>query len=654
MTLPLPTRTDTQHEYAVYRGVTIPMRDGVELYANIFFPTKDDVPQVGQQYPVILIRTAYAYGNGEFATQPIHLSYYANELGYVLVLQSCRGTFKSAGKLRPIQGDGEDGVDTVKWLLKQPWCNGKIATTGHSYLGGTEYLLHLQKDVPGLVTGVIRSPLMSGAKNGVLYDGDFVDASCMALWCVSQAMDLCANGHVPSEVADAIMADNEAMGDPLRNPAALNIAEWQTKYSPREMPIARHMDFYQEWLDARENPQALDFLDLHAYPHDMERPLLFMSGWCDLLLNVDLEGYEKAVADAPSEEIAGAHRLIVGPWGHMAPLGREFPGSDTDDRLSAMEWVDSKVNGTQSAFFDENPVVIYVMGENRWRSEQSWPLPDGQAATWYLGEDGSLSAEQPQGEQPADRYTSDPADRIFDAGGHGLFTQGFSDQREFEKRGDVLSYTTAPLAEDVEVTGAVRARIFMSTTSNDADLIVKLVDVEPDGPAWRVTSGGRRARYLKGGRSNPQPVLPGEIVEYDVELRATSYVFKKGHSIRIDICSSDPLNKDVGPNSFVDLNEATPEDFVVAEHSVFHDALHPSSIELTVIPADRERKWIDWPFGFEKTGVEMNKGFLLMPGFGEPPTAPAVHDPAELPTVDAGVSVTPANDIHAAVDTIRF
>lgn len=653
MSIALPTKLDAPHEYGVFHGVRIPMRDGARLYANIFFPTKDGEAQVGEKYPVILIRTAYAYGNGEFGTQPIHLPYYANDLGYVVVLQSVRGTFHSDEELEYLGNDGEDGVDTVKWILKQPWCNGMIATTGHSYLGGTEYLLHLQGEVPGLVTGVLRSPNLSGADMGVLYDGDFVDTSCMVLWCISQSMDLCNNGHVPPEVAEAILADNEAMGNPLSNPAELNIAAWQAQYSPREMPIVRHIDFYQRWLDARENPSLLDHLDPRTYAHDFNRPMLYMSGWADLLLEVDLEGFKKAVADAPSPEVAAAHRLVIGPWGHMAPSARQFPDSDTDDRLSAMEWVDSQVNGTKSEFFDANPVALYVMGEDRWRSEKTWPLADEQPVTWYLRENGALATEAPQGDEAADRFTSDPANRIFDMGGHGLFCQGVNDQREIEQRDDVISFTSEPLAEDVEVTGTVTASIFMATTANDADLIVKLVDVDPEGPAWRVTSGGRRARYLKGGRANPQPVEPGEVMEYDVAMRPTSYVFKKGHCIRIDICSSDALNKDVGPNNFVDLNTATPADFVVAEHSVFHDAVHASSVQLAVIPASHERNWIDWPFGYEKSGVDMLKNFLMIPGFDTVPTPPVMLDPATLPAVDAAEPYY-EDDVHAAVDTIRF
>lgn len=653
MSIALPTKTDAKHDYAVYHGVRISMRDGARLYANIFFPTKDGKPQTDQEYPVILIRTAYAYGNGEFGTQPIHLPYYANELGYVVVLQSCRGTFHSDEELEYLGNDAEDGVDTVKWILKQPWCNGKIATTGHSYLVGTEYLLQLQKDVPGLVTGVLRSPNLS-FDHGVLYDGDFVDSSCMVLWCISQSMDLANNGHVSKEVAEAIMADNEAMGNPLSNPAELNIAAWQAQYSPRDMPIVRHLDFYQRWLDARESPELLARLEQDTYAHDFDHPMLFMTGWSDLLMDVSLNGYEKAVAEAPSADVAAAHRLIVGPWGHMMPTARQFPDTETDDRLSAMEWIDSQVNGTKSEFFDANPVALYVMGEDRWRSEKEWPLRDTQGMTLCLHEDGGLSAEAPQGPESPDVFTSDPANRIFDTAGHGLFCQGIADQSEIEKRDDVISYTTEPLAEDVEVTGVVTASIFMSTTSNDADLIVKLIDVDPEGPAWRITSGGRRARYLKGGRSNPQPVEPGEVLEYDVELRATSYVFKKGHSIRIDICPSDALNREVGPNSFIDLNIATPDDFVVAQHSVFHDADHVSSVELCVVPASHECNWIDWPFSTEKTGVEMLKGFMMLPGYDTVPEPPELLDPADIPAVDTAEPYYDDDDVHAAVDTVRF
>ncbi|MFL0582831.1 CocE/NonD family hydrolase [Solibacillus silvestris] len=624
----LPSKTDDFHDYVVYRDVRIPMRDGVELSANICFPSKDGVVDFNKKYPVLLNRSPYGDPASEFSAIPTQMEYFAVERDFVFILNWTRGTFRSDGVLEPMVNEGwgekQDGVDTVNWIVNQSWCNGKVATMGASYLGGTQYLLQLAGDIPGLETSVITCPAVNSSDGGWIYTGEFLDASTAALWPIRRIGDQCNYNHLSEETKVAILADNELLGDLIQYPQKLNLAKLHAEHSLRDIPIARHVPYYQKWLDNRDNPEFFDYSNTKNRKHDVKKPQLFISGWYDLFNLNTLTGFKKMVEDAPSEEIAKGHRLIVGPWNHVYnPIVRQYPEADTDQRLFTMEWIEQQLNGLPSEFFQKNPVSLFVMGENRWRSELTWPLADAAMTRYYIHSNGNantlygrgtLSTEPPTVEETPDKYLADPANPVVSYGGHGVTCGGQADQRLVEVRPDVLIYTSEPLEEDMEVTGYIRATLYAATSATDTDFIMKLVDVAPDGLAYNVVTGGRRGRYLKNGRNKPVALTPGQVEEYNIELQATSYVFKKGHRIRVDICSSDSLNVDVNPNAFIDISSATKEDYVVAVQTVYHDVNRPSMIELPIIPASHPRSWIDeWPFSAKLTGVETMKAQFLPP-----------------------------------------
>lgn len=645
----LPSKPEVHHDYVMYRDVRIPMRDGVELSTNIFFPSQDGVVDFSKRYPVMMNRTGYMGGSGmgEMATAPALQAYFATEQGYVFVNNGSRGTWKSGGgEVRPLQDEGwtehPDGVDTVNWIAQQPWSNGKVATCGISWLGNTQYSIWLTEDVPALVTSAIQCPAMNSIDGGWVYKDEFLDLGCCPAWAFMNVPDQVQTKHLPEETIAAILKDNEEMGDPLFDPAAfasLNFAQLQAKYGLNNIPVIRHAPFYQRWLANRDNPDFFTYNDTRTRKHDAKRPVLFIGSWYDLFNENALGGYMNMVKDAPSEEIAKGHRLIVGTWAHApAPLYRQYPEADTDQRLLVMEWTQQQVNGVPSKFFQENPVTLFVQGENRWRGEQAWPLPDAQSKKFYLHSmgpantmmgGGILSEALPAKDSVPDTYMSDPANPV-SIGGSNSLIGGQADQRPAEMRPDVLCYTTEVLKEDVEVTGYVRATLYAATSATDTDFFMKLVDVCPDGICYNIISGGRRGRYLKNGRTKPEALTPGEINEYQIELHSTSYVFKKGHKIRVDICSTDAMNFDINPNAFIDLNTATKEDYVVATQTIYHDAAHPTMIELPIVPANREMNWIDeWPFKASLTGVE-SVFEQVMPNRA---SDPIFLEGADLPTV---------------------
>lgn len=624
----LPSKLETHHDFAVFRDVRIPMRDGVELSANIYFPAVNGEVDLTKKYPVILTRGPYMGTNGELTAYPPHFSYYAAELGFVLIVCAVRGTFKSdGGDLWPVQNEGwgehRDGVDTLKWVRAQPWCDGRVGACGTSYLGATQYTLLLTDENPGLDASALHVPAVNSYDGGWCYSGEFFDMESVPSWANMMSFDQMTFHHLPDETIREMEADYAQVGVPMEQfmaVMALNYPQLQAKHGVINIPIARHMPFYRAYLEHREDPDYFSYNDVKSHKHDINMPLLFVAGWFDLFLRNTVQGYELAVKDAPTEEIARGHRLIIGPWTHGMPTPWLYPNGMMDLRVIFMEWIRRQMDGISSPFYDEVPVALYVMGEYRWRAEPCWPLADTETQTFYLHSggkansalgDGCLNRQAPDGAEAADRYLYDPSDPIINAGGIGM-AGGQADQADVEARDDVLVYTTPAMEADLEVTGVIRASFYAATSATDTDFFVRIVDVDEDGKTVNVVSGGRRGRYIKNGRTNPTALVPGEILKYEFTLSPVCYVFKKGHKLRVDLCSNDAKYFEANPNAFIDLNTATEKDYVTAEQTVYHDAEHPAVLELPVVPESHERNWIEWPFDAEKfDGVDFYQSAVV-------------------------------------------
>jgi len=252
------------------------------------------------------------------------------------------------------------------------------------------------------------------------------------------------------------------------------------------------------------------------------------------------------------------------------------------------------LKGKQNGVLEEPPVRIFVMGENRWRTENEWPLARTQYTKYFfhsngkansLRGDGLLSPEAPRPE-PADVYVADPRNPVPTRGG-GLccwpaaVPGGAFDQRLIEERPDVLVYTTPVLDHDVEVTGPITVTLYAATSAVDADFTAKLVDVHPDGYARNLTDGIIRGRYRES-RSKATLLKAGEVYEYTIDLWATSNVFKAGHRIRLDIASSNFPRFDRNPQTGETSSEASRLE--PALQRIFHDEIRPSHVVLPLIP----------------------------------------------------------------------
>jgi hypothetical protein len=329
-------------------------------------------------------------------------------------------------------------------------------------------------------------------------------------------------------------------------------------------------------------------------------PGLHIGGWYDLFTEGTINNWESMRAKGGSARAKEGQHLLMGPWAHgtllpsivggmhFGPSASGAPGQIVEHHL---HFFDRYLKDMDIAL----PVVRYfVMGANRWRSAETWPLPETEWQRFYLRSkgrantaagDGWLSREEPSSEPP-DVFTYDPRFPVPTVGGRNLgagrLVLGPFDQTRIEQRHDVLVYSTPPLEQDLEVTGPLKLHLFAATSARDTDFVAKLTDVLPDGQSINVAEGIIRARFWKSGQQ-ADLVNPGEIREYVIDLAAASNVFKKGHRIRLDVTSSNFPAFDRNMNTGQPIG--TDKAGIPAVQTVLHETGHASYIDLPVIPA---------------------------------------------------------------------
>lgn len=318
-----------------------------------------------------------------------------------------------------------------------------------------------------------------------------------------------------------------------------------------------------------------------------------ITGWWDRLIGT-IDNFVGIAENGP-ERLRGQHRLIIGPWGHdssqfIRKIGPVDYGPDADRTYADMisRWYDFQIKGEANGLEEEDPVQLYVLGENRWRGEREWPLARTQYTAFYLHSsgsantiagNGSLSVEPPGGEDP-DQYTYDPRDPVMSL--MSAESQAAPvDQAPHDYRRDILFYQTPILEREIEITGPVQLILWAQTDAPDTDWTAKLAVVLEDGMAVNLTYGIRRAQYREG-YVEPKPVQPNVPVEYTVRLNPTGILLKPGQCLRLYVSSSDFPNFDRNHNTgkpYWSDAELRP-----ALQTVFHDGERPSRLVLPVIP----------------------------------------------------------------------
>ncbi|HEX4205890.1 MAG TPA: CocE/NonD family hydrolase [Ktedonobacteraceae bacterium] len=541
----------------------VPMRDGVTLSADIYFPTTNE-----QRWPVVLMRTPYVKANAAMLERAKE---YVRH-GYVFVGMDVRGRGDSAGEFVPYFNDGIDGYDTIEWLAAQPWSSGAVGTIGSSYPGRIQWLTALQ-----------APPHLRAMIVGVSPSDPFVETPTG----VPSPMHLCWLHYVSGKVNQLMEA-----------------VDWAEVYQhlPMLTMDERAGRPHRDWREQIEHAQLDEYWEPMCYQQKFDRvnvPTLHISGWYDDEEIGTPLNFHGMTTNAATPEARASQRLLMGPWGHAVNTTRKLGAVDFgDDALidlpgEELRWFDRWLKG-QPASQNDAPARIFIMGENAWRDEQEWPLARTQWTHYYLHSngnansllgDGALSTQVTKDEEPVDAYRYDPAQPVpFISEPTSSQIGGPDDYAEVERRKDVLVYVTEPLHEDVEVTGPVRLELYASSSALDTDFTAKLVDVWPDGFRQRICDGMARARF-RDGMDKPTLIEPGHVYRYDIACWDTAQVFKAGHYIGLEVSSSAFPKYDRNLNTGAALGVTS--EYVSADQQIYHDAEHPSALILPVIPTNK-------------------------------------------------------------------
>jgi uncharacterized protein len=528
--------------------VAVPMRDGVHLSANVFRPASTG------RFPTVLLRTPYDKGT----VITVAWQSFVNH-GYVVVVEDVRGRYKSGGKFEPINQDVNDGDDTLNWIAAQPWSDGGVGMYGGSYLGIVQWK-----------AAITQNPHLKAIFPYVSGDDDYRDR----FYSTGGAMKL---GHRLLWLADNMRASGFVPPD---------FKTYVSILPTRRAGAAATGHSIDAWNVAIDHPSYDRFwknVSIREHLKDVHIPVYSVGGWYDNYVESDLDAFSVL-----SKHNHSVH-ILIGPWPHV--FSAAFPGvsfgkdSLVSLRPEQIKWFDRWVKGKEDTPEPEHSVRIFVMGINRWRDEDEWPLARARNEKFYVAANGQLGSKQAKESAP-DTFVYDPRNPVPTVGGAvccnaHVFPWGPMDQRQVEKRPDVLVYSTAPLAADTEVTGPVKLILYASSSALDTDFTAKLVDVWPDGTARNLTDGILRARYRES-LDTPNLLTPGEVYRMTIDVGVTSNVFRAAHRIRLEVSSSNFPRFDRNPNT--GGLAADDREVRKATQTVYHDHDRHSYLLLPVIP----------------------------------------------------------------------
>jgi putative CocE/NonD family hydrolase len=548
------------------KGATLPTSDGVPLVADIYHP------QHITRTPTILVRIPLTkdFKNSLFASL---IGKMWAERGYTVVIQGTRGRFGSGGTFYPLRGERQDGIETLHWIAKQPWFDGRILTWGGSAFGHTQWAIADQTN-PGPTALMVY--FASTDFYEMFYPGGAFSLDSALSWAI--------RSHGAKDQPDWPSNDEvkqASTGFPLLD--ADRRAE------------GADVVFFKDWVEHSDRDAYWVDIDGKNRVKSLKAPVLLMAGWYDPFLPTQLNDFTH-VRQSAEPGVAGRSHLIIGPWTHASEV--TFPDRTKGENFRreslalSLPWFDENSGlGTSSSV--TSPIRLFVMGKNEWRSEQEWPLARTQYVPYFLSSggqansavgNGTLNAKAPTAQEPADVYTYDPLHPVPTAGGAMIGgAAGIARQNDIEARRDVLVYTTPCLNQDMEVTGPISLILYVSTTAPNTDFTAKVVDVHPDGSAFNISEGILRRSYQEA----LGPSAAEKVHEIHLELWPTSMVFFTGHRLRLEVSSSNFPRFDRNPNTGNKI--ASEVNFISAKQTVRHSLEYPSRLILPTIPAGHDQ-----------------------------------------------------------------
>jgi putative CocE/NonD family hydrolase len=576
-------------EIVVQSDVPAVMRDGTTLMSNVYRPAS------GGPYPILLTRLPYgkdlSFNNTYF--DPVK----AARRGYLVVVQDVRGRYASEGEFTPFAREFEDGHDSVEWAAKLPGSNGSVGMFGLSYFGKTQW--HAAVTQPPSLRSMAPGQTWGNQLNGVQMRGGAHELGLMQYW----AQAALALGALFRRYRGEPEQIERKLPELVGSIDALLAGGGYDALPLADLPDPDDLTpFVRGGFERGLDDEIWEYLNIDGKYDHVQAPTFHIGGWYDCFIGETLRQYG-AMKERAREAGVQPPRLLVGPWAH-GDFGSTVGDLDFGIGSSGMflnyredltgaqlRWFDATLKGDEGALEETSPVEVFVMGENRWRGYEEWPVPGSYPERWYLQANGRLSRENPARSDP-DEYDYDPRAPVPTIGGATLMAPihrpGARDQRPNEERPDVLVYTGEALQSDYTALGPVHATIFAATDAPDTDFVARLVDVHPDGRAIVVTDGMIRASaresYPAPGvvrPAKPSPIEPGRVYEYAIDLWATGTTFRAGHRIRVEITSSSFPRWERNPNTGEsNVHSARTE---VARQRIFHDPDRPSHITLTVV-----------------------------------------------------------------------
>lgn len=562
--------------FVLEKNVPVSMRDGVVLRADVMRPAE------AGKFPVLVYRTPY----GKDAAQQDYTTFqHAAERGYAVVIQDVRGRHRSDGDFRPYENEGLDGYDTIEWAAAQTWSNGDVGTFGLSYPGAVQWLAavqsppHLQAMVPAMTFSTLQN---------FFYAGGTWDMSWIEWIWDDIAWDTRAKKNLPGPrtYKEAVAAWKQEGAKMLNTVPLLDVK-----------PLQHSAPYYFDWLQHPPDDPWWNWSELRDKYARTHAAVLNLSAWYD-----DNYGPEGATTNfagllqARKAEKDPHTHLLLGPWVHGVDNTektrsgeREFgPTAAIDYDEVGLRWMDHYLKHINNGVDHEEPVRYFVMGRNQWRDADQWP-PAGKTMPAFLApgtgntKAGRLQTTPFDNPDSFSEFVSDPASPVVNT----YDSSGAHDYRKLTDRADVLTFDSALLQEDTEITGPITARIFVSCDCRDFDLWARLLDVSPDGTAINLMSPGLdvlRASYRDLSRGR-QLLSPGTIYELKLENLITSNLFLQGHRIRLQISASFTPN--FSRNLQSGKSEVNSAEMKRAHIRVFHDAKHLSQVVLPIIPIVR-------------------------------------------------------------------
>jgi predicted acyl esterase len=539
----------------VERDVKVTMRDGVRISLCVSRPAN------GARVPALFAASPYQHEFDSVPAFPLFLTRETGPIewyvaqGYAYVHADVRGSGRSEGEFGFMDfTEQQDYVELIAWIARQPWCNGKVGGIGQSYYAMAQWLMATWNP-PGLACIAPYDGLVDQYRCSNYHGGIF--CNYRAGWYANLRAD---NQHRPA-------------GGKGRPPMRFDLGGAITEHT-----------LYDDWWRERSAFERLG---------EIKVPVLSIGHWGKMGLHLrgNILGYEEV--KAPKKLVVTGARTVH--EAHHQYDQVEFHAKEL------LPFYDQHLKGIDNGFMDGSPVRLFIRGAEVWREEPQWPLPRAKYASYYLRKgpsgsvtslnDGGLTIEPPAADEAATSYSYPDWQWM-----NGVVVTGPDGRPDAVRR--VLTFTSAPLAADIEVTGPIVLELYASSDQIDTRFIVKLADQHPQDEAARAKGvqpaftnvskgwlqGSHREKDPKRStelrpfytHANPQPLTPGEIYRFDIEVLPIAYLFKRGHRIRLEIVNGDSALTDAV------FTHPYPQT-AIGRDTIHHDGVHASRLKLPVV-----------------------------------------------------------------------